>query len=207
MAWVRAELWRDFLLKEVRDEISNITTMDYHYYRRTEAIYRDIEAYLPHFAGNACGACHRCCTSEASQGLNALELDYLGDYLKTRGRSEEEALKFSDYVNKLRDSLSGELLFNECPLYDSSMGGCSVYEARPLSCRTYGYFMNENSIHLIPDDCGLKKSTVLYTDESFGSLLPFAMPFFALIFQYNAKVGALGKNPHSASPVNGDMRH
>jgi len=87
--------------------------------------------------------------------------------------------------NPEREPVEKSLKFDRCPLYDEQLKGCSIYPARPLPCRTYGYFMNRSTISLIPDFCALKPATVLYDDATFFQHLPFCVPFYSLIYSYD----------------------
>ena len=33
-----------------------------------------------------------------------------------------------------------------CPLLDTSTGACLIYEARPVACRTYGFYADRNQV-------------------------------------------------------------
>ncbi len=154
------------------------------FYRHVEMIYKEVDSHLPVHRGNPCNGCNMCCTSSASQGATALEYDYMKEYLVNSGRSPEELDKFRDYVGKVRDTSTGKLLYSNCPFYNFTEKNCNIYPARPLSCRTFGYFIKEGRLHLIPDRCFLKKTVKIYTDKTFGNLLPFAMPFYDMVYSY-----------------------
>ncbi|MHC9543458.1 MAG: YkgJ family cysteine cluster protein [Vulcanimicrobiota bacterium] len=197
-----------------------------------ESVFQEVDRHLPSFESNACGECRVCCTAEARLGVSELEFEYVGAYLRSKGRSQSELGDFREYIQKKRngesrDQLSRDQLsrdqqnrdqqsssnenaeeaspekadenlesepdenpekslkFDRCPLYDEQLNGCSIYPARPLPCRTYGYFMNSSTISLIPDFCALKPTTVLYDDATFFQHLPFCVPFYSLIYSYD----------------------
>jgi|GEM_PF-1336946 len=194
-----------------------------------ESIFQEVDRHLPLFTYNACGECSVCCTAEARLGVSELEYEYIGAYLRSKGRSQNELNDFRDYIqkkttgesnckqgrdqdscdrqglclenrcienaeeaspekadeNQESESFRKSLKFNRCPLYDEQLKECSIYPARPLPCRTYGYFMNRNTISLIPDYCALKPTTVLYDDTTFFQHLPFCVPFYSLIYSYD----------------------
>ncbi len=154
------------------------------FYRQVEMIYKEVDSHLPVHRENPCNGCSMCCTSSASQGATALEYDYIKQYLVNSGRSPEELDRFKDYVSKVIDTSTGNLLYNNCPFYNLTDKCCTIYPARPLSCRTFGYFIKEGRLHLIPDRCFLKKTVKIYTDNTFGSLLPFALPFYDMVHLY-----------------------
>ncbi len=179
-----------------------------------ETIFREVDRHLPSFPYNACGECRVCCTAKARLGVSELEFEYIGIYLRSMGRNTRELIDFREYiqkkgnekrscqehisignamgvdpdmteVNQLMQAPEKGLKFDECPLYDERLKGCSIYPARPLPCRTYGYFMNSKTISLIPDFCALKPTTVLYDEYTFFQHLPFCVPFFSLVFSYD----------------------
>jgi Fe-S-cluster containining protein len=154
------------------------------FYNQTEKIYKEVDKHLPVHKENPCKGCNICCTSSASQGATTLEFDYMKEYLIKSGRSPEEMEQFKDYVNKLKDPSTSKLLYNKCPFYNLTEKYCTIYPARPLSCRTFGYFIKDGRLHLIPDRCFLKKNIKIYTDITFVSLLPFALPFYEIVYAY-----------------------
>jgi len=93
------------------------------------------------FTPTACDTCGgRCCTGESgnifvspqeisalSKLLNLSELDFRKSYLLKRG------YKFS-----LKERIVG--LSHDCIFFDREKGGCSVYEARPMQCRTFPFW-------------------------------------------------------------------
>jgi Fe-S-cluster containining protein len=150
-----------------------------------ETVFREVDSHLPSFSYNACGDCRVCCTAEARLGVSELEFEYVGAYLASKGREQSELSDFREYIQKKADETGKALRHFKCPLYDEEIKGCSVYPARPLPCRTFGYFMNSSTISLIPDFCALKPTTVLYDESTFFRYLPFCIPFFSLIFSYD----------------------
>ena len=154
------------------------------FYYQIETIYKEVDSHLPVHKQNPCNGCNICCTSSASQGATTLEFDYMKEYLIKSGRSPEEMERFKDYVNKLKDKSTGKLLYNNCPFYNITDKYCTIYPARPLSCRTFGYFIKEGRLNLIPDRCFLKRNIKIYTDITFGNLLPFALPFYEIVSSY-----------------------
>lgn len=156
--------------------------MDPIYFARVTLLYEDINTHFPPSEGNLCGSCHRCCTSEASQGVSALEFDYVEEFLLRAGRDSREVDALRNYIHKVDPP--GPEGSRRCPLYDVETSGCSIYIARPLSCRAFGYFIREGNTGLIPPGCALRELTITYTDETFASLLPFAMPFYSLVYEY-----------------------
>jgi Fe-S-cluster containining protein len=158
--------------------------MDPIYFARVALLYEEINAHFPTSDGNLCGSCNMCCTSNASQGVTGLEFDYVEEFLLRAGRDAGKVDNFKNYIHKTEPP--GPEGPRRCPLYNAETSGCSIYSARPLSCRTFGYFIREGNTGLIPPGCTLRERTVTYTDETFASLLPFAMPFYSLVYEYES---------------------
>ena len=156
--------------------------MDSYYCEQIEKAYENIKDYLPKHNENPCGNCRICCTYIVSLGVTLLELDYIEEYLKSEKIPVEKLKEFRDYVNKVKED--GEFKYKICPFYDSEIKGCGIYSARPLSCRTFGYFIKTENLHFIPDECLLKKNIKTYEDETFNEIMPFIRPFYSLVFQY-----------------------
>jgi len=93
------------------------------------------------FDPSACAECGgRCCTGESGnifgsaqeiRALSALlqtdEADFRAAYLEKRG------YKFSIKERRVGPSY-------DCIFYDREQGGCSVYAARPMQCRTFPFW-------------------------------------------------------------------
>lgn len=93
------------------------------------------------FDPSACAECGgRCCTGESGnifvsaqeiRALSALlqtdEADFRAAYLEKRG------YKFSIKERRVGPSY-------DCIFYDREQGGCSVYSARPMQCRTFPFW-------------------------------------------------------------------
>ena len=45
----------------------------------------------------------------------------------------------------MRESASGSRPFT-CALLDTESGACLVYEARPIECRTYGFYLERDGV-------------------------------------------------------------
>ena len=159
--------------------------MDPLYFARTSLMYQEVDKHLPRLEGNLCGSCNLCCTSMASQGVSSLEFDYIEEFLKRSGRKGSLPARFKKYIQEHKAPASSKPRL--CPCYRKKERCCSIYAARPLSCRTFGYFIREGSILLIPASCALREYTALYSDETFPRLLPFALPFYSLVYEYDMR--------------------
>lgn len=102
--------------------------------------------------------CSRCCKFSGSPQIYKVEWEKLKNYIE-KNFSEKEIKrikrKFIDSINILKDLIENEdnsnienlsnielFFISECPFLYKNM--CSVYEARPLICRTFGLSMMEN---------------------------------------------------------------
>lgn len=167
--------------------------MNPYFYETLQKLYAEIDNYLPEHKVNPCGNCRICCTFIVRMGVSLLEYDYMKEYIKKTGGNQKQLDDFKDYLARKEDPKTGELLYKICPFYDEKMKGCSLYPARPLACRTFGYFIKENSLDLIPDECNLKKDVKIYRDETFSEVMPFLRAFYTLVFKYDSMFGEKGE--------------
>ena len=159
--------------------------MNDYYYEETGRLYKIVDQFLHNNSLNPCGDCNICCTSAVSQGVSILEFDYIKEFLLKIKTDPERGNEFADYVNKKKCSVHNSVIHHTCPFYEKNFKQCSIYSARPLSCRTYGYFVKSDNFKLLPDKCAFKKSVKIYGEENFEELLPFVYPFYLLIFEYD----------------------
>ncbi len=93
------------------------------------------------FSPSACDSCGgRCCTGESGNiFVTAEEITALSQLLKM-----DEALFRTTYLRKqgykfsLQERIVG--LSYDCIFFDREKGGCGVYEARPMQCRTFPFW-------------------------------------------------------------------
>lgn len=153
------------------------------FFEKTAELYEYAGRFLPSWGGNPCMGCNVCCSSVATLGVSRLEFDYMEEYLRRNGGDVSAVEDFRRYIAaKGKDR---EILLT-CPFFSEKAGGCGIYEARTLSCRTFGCFIRDSLLHLIPDFCNLKKNTVLYNEDTFAFVMPFVPPFYSLIASYDA---------------------
>lgn len=55
-----------------------------------------------------------------------------------------------------------------CPFLDTAKGECTVYEARPVACRSYGFFADREG-ELCCDDISHQIATRIFTDVTWGN--------------------------------------
>ena len=114
--------------------------------QRLQGLY-DKEEELSRPAGdgdkvNFCGDCRDCCSRPIRLTLCAIERKFLESKL-----SEEDYAAFFRFVAE-KDGPE------VCPLYDSEVPGCRIYEMRPLCCRFFGAFNREK----LPSQCAYRTS-------------------------------------------------
>lgn len=112
-------------------------------------------------ATNPCGKCDTCCRYYFY--LARHEFDLIEDHLiRTRGASPIRWVNCSTNIQDARRSRPVDLSYR-CPLYEEGVG-CTVYEVRPLACRTLGPMLPHHS--KLPDWCVFEDSaTYSSTDE------------------------------------------
>jgi tetratricopeptide (TPR) repeat protein len=127
-------------------------------FKKIAKFYQDLEPYLVQVKGNVCRecSCSECCTFAARGGNHAvaeMEFDYIEKYYQKKGYPQGDVEQFKDYLSRRRNEKK-ELIYSICPFFDEKQYGCSIYEARPLSCRLYGSFFVEE--FPIPNRCYFK---------------------------------------------------
>ncbi|HPZ06631.1 MAG TPA: YkgJ family cysteine cluster protein [Candidatus Eremiobacteraeota bacterium] len=123
---------------------------------------------------NFCGICHSCCTYIFEHGVCDIEYEYIRRYLQEKD-DFQNAGKFRDYIRKKRN-LYGELLYTECPLYDKDKKGCSIYTARPYSCRVFGLYGRIPP----PPFCTFREYSIIYSSKNFYDIAPLSKEFFEI---------------------------
>lgn len=126
-----------------------------------------------------CGRCdHKnCCTDSAVPLVFGKDLEKIKNnnlnymkYLKTVKISGENV-----FAIKKKDNLS------ECVFWDESVGGCTIYDFRPIDCRLYPFdiLLMEKSYHWIVYSCNKNSDwawsenylQTLEVDEGFDDLM------------------------------------
>jgi tetratricopeptide (TPR) repeat protein len=138
---------------------------------------------------NPCGHCKACCTATGrrSHTVTGIELAYLA----ARGGRTAQPTAFVAYLAQERDE-SGALRHPVCPHYASSAGergegGCSVYAARPFSCRVFGHWRLDDSA--LPTDCVFEGTETRFTQSSYFAEVPQARRLVALEVEYTGRRG------------------
>ena len=93
------------------------------------------------FKPTACDSCEgRCCTGESGNiFVSPQEITALSQLLKVdENIFRETYLIKKGYKLSLKERVVG--LSHDCIFYDRKAGGCGVYDARPLQCRTFPFW-------------------------------------------------------------------
>lgn len=127
------------------------------YFDKLSELYQSLETQLPKHSGNPCGDCKACCTADElnSHNVTALELDYL----ETKVGSEK--------IDEFRKFLNRDGQIAACPYYS---GGCTVYEHRPYSCRTFGHYRREDTP--FPEVCVFRGQEHIFKRGEYRETLP-----------------------------------
>ena len=84
--------------------------------------------------------CDLCCKRLAEiPSLTSAEWALLKEGIKTL--STEQFASLSQKMEALAVQTSRPVV---CPLLDQSLGACSLYEFRPVACRTYGFYVQRD---------------------------------------------------------------
>lgn len=151
--------------------------------------------------------CNRCCKFYASPGIHKMEWDYIREHIE-KNFSEKDMRRIKRKLRDLNDNLRKHLEGNinhlneshynfaafvfyvgECPFVHNNM--CSIYEVRPLICRTFGYSLItkpekktiENVLTCVEEkDRWIKENEQLSQNNVY-------LPFLDYINQSFAKIG------------------
>lgn len=113
------------------------------------------EGYRFAFDPTACNSCSgRCCTGESGNiFVSAAEIGAIAELL---GLDETEFRR--DYLRKhgykfsLKELKTAESY--DCVFFDRERNGCSIYEARPLQCRTFPFWdYYKNRVDALKMEC------------------------------------------------------
>ena len=99
------------------------------------------EGYPYAFDASACASCQgRCCTGESGYiYVNKTEIEKIADLLELDVKEFAQKYLFKKgYKYSIK-----EVVYNdsyECVFYDRESNGCTIYEARPLQCKTFPFW-------------------------------------------------------------------
>ncbi|MBU0720182.1 YkgJ family cysteine cluster protein [bacterium] len=99
------------------------------------------EGYPYAFNSAACASCQgKCCTGESGYiYVSQTEIQKISDLLEMRVEDFinkylfKNGYKYSIKEKKYNDSY-------ECAFYDRASNGCTIYDARPVQCRTFPFW-------------------------------------------------------------------
>ncbi len=93
------------------------------------------------FDSSACESCQgKCCTGESGYiYVNKTEIENIAKLLELEQSDFVKNYLFKKmYKYSIKENLVGDSF--ECIFYDSKTNGCTIYEARPLQCRTFPFW-------------------------------------------------------------------
>lgn len=127
------------------------------YFRQLTDLYKRLEGELRPQPGNPCGDCHVCCTGDglSQHNVTALELDYLEEHV-----GQERIDDFRRFLKR-----DGEISL--CPYYE---GGCTVYTARPYSCRVFGHYRRQDT--KFPEVCVFRGQEHIFQVGQYREVVP-----------------------------------
>lgn len=113
------------------------------------------DGYAYSFNPAACSECPaKCCTGESGYiFVSDGEIKAISEFL---GMDEDNFRKTYLFKNGYKWSIKERKMQDsyECAFYDASTNGCSVYDARPLQCRTFPFWPYfKNNIEELKLEC------------------------------------------------------
>jgi len=93
------------------------------------------------FNPNACETCQgRCCTGESGYiYVTKAEIQKISELLHLDVREFVSKYLFKKmYKYSIKEKQNGDSF--ECVFYDANSNGCTIYEARPLQCKTFPFW-------------------------------------------------------------------
>lgn len=154
-------------------------------YNIISAFYESLSGFFPAYEGNPCEECNVCCKRIANLGVSEMEMDYVEEYLSREkpGPEYKERLRdFKRFIGETPDQKNGQT----CPFFSEELKGCSIYAARPLSCRTFGCYLNRRYEGMVPDYCLIRDGITYYDDSDFAEKMPFVPDFYRMQQTYSA---------------------
>ena len=146
--------------------------------------YKSLRNFFPEYKGNPCIECNICCRRIANLGASLMETDYIEEFVRRRDMDRQIFHDFKEFIEKKPQEKAGQT----CPFFSEKLKGCSIYEARPLSCRTFGCFINIKFGHLIPEYCRIRSKLTYYTDSDFSEKMPFVIDFYRMAQIYESSM-------------------
>jgi Fe-S-cluster containining protein len=112
-------------------------------FQRVDARVRELQAVRP---GWPCGSgCDGCCKRLARvPELTLAEWELLRAALLALPEAQRRACLLRAMELEVQVRRSGDVGPLVCPLLDAARGTCLVYDARPLGCRTYGFYASHH---------------------------------------------------------------
>jgi tetratricopeptide (TPR) repeat protein len=155
-------------------------------FEKMKQFYEELDKHLLSVEGNVCKACqcNECCTFAAKGGKHSvsdLEFDYIEHYYQKTGYPQANVSLFKEYLSKKKDN-NGNVIHAVCPFFNHEEHACSIYPARPISCRVYGSYFLEGMP--VPSKCYFKNIGKTIKTGNFFKEFPMALEFCELKSQH-----------------------
>ncbi len=118
---------------------------------------------------NPCGECFFCCSKSITIPVTSMDLNY------TANRTNNKNYCEADFIDFLMKKNTHE----KCPNFDPDLPGCSIYNSRPIVCRTFGY-APESTVNIADESCCYYKKT----NPLWPEMEKWITKFNSLIFEY-----------------------
>ena len=156
--------------------------MEQAFFKKITQFYEQLESDLIQVEENVCKACQcsECCSIVAKGGehsVSSMELDYIENYYQETGYPQGNINLFKEYLSRKKDT-AGEILHPICPFFSKQNFQCSIYSARPLSCRLFGSYFIEG--FQVPSRCYFNTIGKIVKKDEFIKEIPFAVAFSEL---------------------------
>ena len=99
------------------------------------------DSYPYSFDFSACATCQgRCCTGESGYiYVTKAEIENISELLSLNIKDFMQQYLFKKgYKYSLKEKIFGDSY--ECIFYDREANGCTIYDARPLQCKTFPFW-------------------------------------------------------------------
>jgi Fe-S-cluster containining protein len=147
--------------------------------------------------------CDGCCRALARPlELTAAEWERVDAAVGALAPADREAVagRVEELLRRIAHGLEGGPVV--CPYLDEAQGACRIYEARPVACRTYGFFVARDA----PEHCSIIERDVAERGEkgivwgNAASLAASVERDLGAAVSFEAHHGRAGVTGHAISP-------